>query len=232
MARELTSTAYALLGHIALRPWSAYELTRSLRRSLHWFWPRAESRIYDEARRLVALGLATSTTELVGARRRTTYAVTEDGRAALAAWLGTRPTTFAYHSEALLRVHLAVSGTKEDLLLAIDEMDRTAAGILDDARETASAYAEAGPALSDDAHVRALVLDHLVSLATTLHEWARRSRHEVDFWDGLDADERTLADAIRRMTRAIERVPGPMLRQAVRDRPPDVEDVRAAPTVG
>src|SRR4051812_9251890 len=204
MPQPLSSTAYALLGHIALRPWSAYELTRSLRRSLHWFWPRAESRIYDQARRLVDLGLAMASTERTGARKRTVYAATPAGRAALAQWLATEPETFAYHSEALLRVHLAGSGTKDDLLRAIDGVDATARAILADAREVATRYAEGGDTLEGDAHVGALVFDHLVSLATTLREWARRTHHEVDFWDDLEPDERKLAEGIRRMTKALE----------------------------
>jgi PadR family transcriptional regulator AphA len=204
MPQPLSSTAYALLGHIALRPWSAYELTRSLRRSLHWFWPRAESRIYDQARRLVDLGFATATTERTGARKRTVYAATPAGRAALGAWLSTEPETFAYHSEALLRVHLAAFGTKDELLRAIDGADATARAILADARTVATMYADGTHPLQGDAHIRALVFDHLVSLATTLREWARRTHHEVDFWDDLEPDERKLAEGIRRMTKALE----------------------------
>ena len=40
--RKLTPTSYAILGLLALRPWSAYELTKQVRRSLHFCWPRAE----------------------------------------------------------------------------------------------------------------------------------------------------------------------------------------------
>jgi hypothetical protein len=81
--------------------------------------------------------------------------------------------------------------------------------MLADAREVAATYAEGRHPLQDDAPVRALVFDHLVSLATTLQAWARRTRHEVDFWEGLDADERRQREAIRRMTRAVEHLPAP-----------------------
>ena len=204
MPSELSTTGYGVLGHIADRPRSAYELTQSLRRSLHWFWPRAESRIYDQARRLVDLGLAAATPERTGARKRTVYAVTPAGRAALAEWLATEPETFAYHSEALLRVHLAAFGTKDELLRAIDGVDATARAILADAREIAATYAEGRGTLEGDAHVRALVFDHLVSLAATLREWARRTHHEVDFWEDLEPDERKIAEGVRRMTKALE----------------------------
>jgi DNA-binding PadR family transcriptional regulator len=205
-ADRLTSTSYALLGHIALRPWSAYELTRSLRRSLHWFWPRAESRIYEQARTLVGLGLARARTERSGARSRTVYSATAAGRRALAAWLATEPEGFAYHSEALLRVHLAGFGTKDDLLRAIDAADRTAEGIFADARQVASMYREGIHPLQGDAHVRALVFDHLVSLGTMLRDWSDRTRREIARWDDLSPDGK-LERAVRRMSEAAAALP-------------------------
>src|SRR5260221_635909 len=53
--RRSSSTANAILGLLALRPsWSTWELTTQLRRNMRFFWPRAESRIFAEARRLEA----------------------------------------------------------------------------------------------------------------------------------------------------------------------------------
>jgi PadR family transcriptional regulator, regulatory protein AphA len=40
---------------------SAYELTKAMRRNLRFFWPRAEARIYAEAKRLAEAGLASAT---------------------------------------------------------------------------------------------------------------------------------------------------------------------------
>jgi DNA-binding PadR family transcriptional regulator len=80
---DATTTRCAILGQLALRDWSSYELARSTGRTLHWFWPRAESVIYAEARRLEAAGLAASRTEPAadGSRRtRTVYSITDAGR--------------------------------------------------------------------------------------------------------------------------------------------------------
>src|SRR6266545_3467936 len=38
----LSTTSYAVLGMLAVRPWSAYELTKQMRRSLAYCWPKAE----------------------------------------------------------------------------------------------------------------------------------------------------------------------------------------------
>ena len=90
---ELTVTSYALLGQLALRPWSVYEMTKNVGRTLHWFWPRAESVLYAEVKRLVTRGLAEASPE-PGARGRdrVVYAISDDGRAALQHWLAQPPT--------------------------------------------------------------------------------------------------------------------------------------------
>lgn len=110
--RALAESSYAILGHLALRPWSAYELTQSVRRSLRWFWSRADSRIYSELRKLADLGLATAQQEGPSSRPRTCYSITDQGRQLLAQWLATPSSRFLLHFEPLLRVHLASHGTK------------------------------------------------------------------------------------------------------------------------
>src|SRR5207245_995140 len=80
--RKLTPTSYAILGLLALRPWSAYELTKQVRRSLHFCWPRAETRLYQEPKNLVEHGLVKATTTVNGRRPRTEYAITAKGRKA------------------------------------------------------------------------------------------------------------------------------------------------------
>ena len=60
MAKPLTTTSYAILGLLRLRSWTSYELAKQVQKSLGWFWPRAERKLYDEPKNLVALGLATA----------------------------------------------------------------------------------------------------------------------------------------------------------------------------
>lgn len=63
-------------------------------RSLGRLWPRAQSKLYEEPKKLVEQGLAEARSEPVGQRPRTVYAITPEGRRALAAWLrepGTGP---------------------------------------------------------------------------------------------------------------------------------------------
>ena len=50
---RLTSTSFAVLGLLVVRPYSAYELAAQMRRSFVFIWPRAVSGIYEEPKRLV-----------------------------------------------------------------------------------------------------------------------------------------------------------------------------------
>jgi DNA-binding PadR family transcriptional regulator len=197
-----TTTRYAILGQLALREWSAYELARSMRRSVHWFWPRAESLIYAEAKRLAVDGLATGREEPAedGSRRtRTVYTITKTGRAMLTEWLGSEPGTFAMYSEPLLRVHLARFGTKEDLLRAITWTEHTADDLLADADTVAADFVAGRHLFQHEAHIRGLLFDALTAQASALRQWATSARAEADRWDTIHADETARRRAVRRM---------------------------------
>ena len=79
---DVPTTSYAVLGMLAIRPWSAYELNKQLRRSLAYCWPKTQSVLYDEPKRLAALGWARPRREPAGRRTRTVYEITPAGRQA------------------------------------------------------------------------------------------------------------------------------------------------------
>ncbi len=114
--RELTTTSYAVLGLLAIRPWSTYELATQMRRNLHYFWSRAESNLYAEPKRLIEDGLASARSEPVGKRRRTVYSITPKGRQALERWIGEPAGASRLESETLVKIMFAPSGSKGDLL--------------------------------------------------------------------------------------------------------------------
>ena len=78
--------SFAILGLLAIRPWSTYELTKLLGRSVQYVMPRTEANRYQEPKRLVAAGLATAGDESVGQRPRTVYSITPAGRARGRGW--------------------------------------------------------------------------------------------------------------------------------------------------
>ncbi len=116
---ELTTTSYAILGLLAVKPWTTYELAQQMGRAMSHFWPRARSKLYEEPKKLVAHGLARASAEQVGRRPRTLYTITPKGRRALAAWATTESAPPVLESEALLKVFFAEFGSKQDLLATI-----------------------------------------------------------------------------------------------------------------
>src|SRR3954468_7770174 len=115
MASPTTTTAQAVLGLLALRSWTTYELAKQVQRSLGWFWPRAERKLYDEPKRLVAAGWARSSAEMTGARPRTVYTITASGRRALRRWLSEPPEPPVLEFEGLVKVFFADGGSLDQL---------------------------------------------------------------------------------------------------------------------
>lgn len=200
-----TTTANALLGLLALRPsWPVYELTKQLRRNMRFFWPRAESRIYDEAKALVDRGFATAETTSAGGRRRTTYAITDAGREAVRSWLATATGGTALACEPLLRIFLLDLGDREQAYRALDQVVADAQAILDVGRVVGPEYLGGTAPFQDQVHVRAFVFDFLTNHALMLLEWAARTRAMLDAWPGMSADARDAAarDSIARLLAA------------------------------
>ena len=187
--RKLTATSYSLLGLLALRPWSAYELTKQVRRSLRFCWPRAETRLYQEPKNLVEHGLVKATTTANGRRSRTEYAITAKGRKALRAWLGEPSPPPRLESEALLRLFFAEQGTKEDLQATLAELEAQALELRREAVGLAAEYLAGTAPFPERIHILGLVgrftLDHTALVA----DWARWARAEVERWPAIDAAE-------------------------------------------
>jgi PadR family transcriptional regulator, regulatory protein AphA len=116
---RLTATTYAVLGLLAVQPWSTYELTRQMDRTLGRVWPRAQSKLYEEPKKLVARGLAEAVDETVGRRPRTVYSITDAGRRALAEWLREPGEGPVLEFEQLVKLSFAEHGTRDDALRTI-----------------------------------------------------------------------------------------------------------------
>jgi PadR family transcriptional regulator, regulatory protein AphA len=116
---RLTTTSYAILSLLAIKSWTTYELTQQMDRSLGRVWPRAQSKLYEEPKKLVAHGLARARDEKVGERPRTVYSITPKGRRALANWMREPGAGPVLEFEALLKVTFAEYGTRDDALASL-----------------------------------------------------------------------------------------------------------------
>lgn len=123
MARRLTRTSYALLSLLAVRPWTAYDLSGQMQRSLRYMCPRAESNVYAGMKALVEHGLAERRDEPAGPRRtRSLYAITPAGHDALASWLDVPGAGPEVEFEGLLKTCFSEHGTREDLLATLESV--------------------------------------------------------------------------------------------------------------
>ncbi len=179
---SLPTTSYAILGMLALRPWSAYELTQQTRRSLDYCWPTAESVLYSEPKRLVRLGLATAKRQAAGRRTRTVYAITAQGRRALAGWLATPPSPPGLEFEAMLRLLYADQGSKQDLLDAVRATRAWALARAPEALAQVRGYLADGGPFPERLHIITLFGRFYLDLFELLARWADLAEAEIMTW--------------------------------------------------
>lgn len=179
--RKLTPTSYAVLGLLAVRPWSSYELTGQMSRALRWFWPRAQSNLYQEPKKLVAHGLALATPDAVGRRPRTVYRITPGGRRALGRWLDQPGAGPVLEWEQLLKVFFAEHGTKAAALANL----RAASAWGDDIEalsiELAGEYLAGGP-FPDRMPQLILTGQFLTEFGDLVSRWAQWAEDVVKTW--------------------------------------------------
>jgi PadR family transcriptional regulator, regulatory protein AphA len=187
--RTLTTTSYAVLSVLSLRPHSTYDITRQMRLSMHYMWPRAESNVYAEPRRLVEASLATAREEWNGQRRRTVYSITEAGRAALAEWLASQSARQRYECEALVKVLFAENGTRDHLLASIRALGEDAAEVMRHFLRIAARYAAGEGEYPWRFGLSGLALRLLMEQQATTLRWAKWAEEIVAGWDApLSAD--------------------------------------------
>jgi PadR family transcriptional regulator, regulatory protein AphA len=187
-ARALTTTSHAVLAQLALRPWSTYELARQRVRYFRYVWPRAESAIYREVKRLAAMGLIGAKREYVGKRPRTVYSITDEGRHVLREWLGTPVSPFAMDFEAMIRLFIAPLGTKEQIVRTLQQVRADAQEMLRFGGQVKREFLDGRAALQDQVYIRALAVDFFVSLLRTVDGWAERTLAEIEGWEDLSPD--------------------------------------------
>jgi PadR family transcriptional regulator AphA len=186
--KQLTTTSFAVLAQLALRPWSTYELARQRIRYFRYVWPRAESAIYREVKRLAAMGLIAAKREYVGKRPRTVYSITGAGQEVLREWLDTPVSPFAMDFEAMIRLFIAPLGTKEQIVATLEQVRSDAQEMLHFGGAVKQEFLQGRAALQDQVYIRALAVDFFVSLLTTVDDWAARTLAEIEGWEDLSPD--------------------------------------------
>lgn len=101
-----TTLGFALLGLLARKPRTGYELTQALRAPIGFFWTSSHSQVYPELARLEADGLARyRIIDGPGPRDTKRYTITAAGRRVLGAWAVTPAPPERSRNELLLKVY-------------------------------------------------------------------------------------------------------------------------------
>lgn len=179
---DLTTTSYAILGLLAIRSWTTYELAQQMGRALGQFWPRAESKLYEEPKKLVAHGLARASSETVGKRPRTVYTITPKGRRALAAWIPTPGAGPVLEFEQLIKVFFAEHGSKGDLLTTIASVHEWTEGRAAVAVAVCREYLEGEGPFPERLAWLILVGRFLNEFTQTVGRWAEWATAVVEAW--------------------------------------------------
>jgi PadR family transcriptional regulator AphA len=189
MSDRLTTTSYAVLTQVAVRPLSSYELAQQRVRYFRYVWPRAESAIYREVKRLSSMGLLEGNKEYTGKRARTVYSVTEAGKVALREWLGTPISPFSMDFEAMLRIWVAPLGTKDEMIGTLKQVRADVQEMLEFAGQVKQEFIDGINVTQDQVYLRALPVDFFISLLNTVAAWVERTLTEIESWDDLMPSE-------------------------------------------
>ncbi len=182
MSRALTTTTYGVLGLIAVRPYSTYELAKAMGLSVGRVWPRAESKLFEEPKKLVDHGYARAHEETVGRRRRTVYSITAAGRRALAEWIAEPGDGPVLEFEGLVKLMFAGYGSRADALETIARAKAWAVEMNAGSIAAGERFAEGGGRYEERRATTLLVGAFLTDFYALVAQWSEWAAAEVETW--------------------------------------------------
>ncbi len=117
---KMTAVTPVLLGLLAMRPRSGYDIKTIVDRSTRFFWAASYGQIYPELKRLEEEGLVEGEDRPNGGRSRRVYSLTPAGHEALLDWMQSEITTIELRDESLLRLFFADAVPVEDALQLLE----------------------------------------------------------------------------------------------------------------
>jgi PadR family transcriptional regulator AphA len=199
--KQLTTTSYAILALLAVRPWSAYELAQQGRRQMGYFWPRGERGLYSEPKNLVAHQLASATKQRRGRQDRTEYSITDAGRRALRSWLAQPSQPPQFESEAVLRLAFAEHGSMRDASATLAELQAHAQQGRHEARIVAREYVEGAGPYPERVHLVTLVTVFFADYFDLIDAWSTWASEQIASWEN-----QTQTDTHTQALAALERI--------------------------
>jgi DNA-binding PadR family transcriptional regulator len=181
---NLPTRSYMVLGLLAIRDWTTYELARQMDRGFGDIWSASRSMVFEEPKQLLALGLARASTEHVGRRTRTRYGITPEGRAALRQWLAEPGAPPAMQFEGLLKVLLADGSDSSAVRPSLAAARQWAEALRETGREVAAEYDTGDGPFAERAHLVSVSFAFLWDFADLVLRWASWAESESASWPG------------------------------------------------
>ena len=119
-----TAVTPVVLGLLASKPRSGYDIKTIVDRSTRFFWAASYGQIYPELKRLEEAGLIEGEDVPNGGRERRVYKLTPAGREALEDWLLGTSYTVELRDESLLRLFFADALPHEQALMLLEGRKR------------------------------------------------------------------------------------------------------------
>lgn len=182
--QRIGTTSAAILGLLAAQPGTAYALAQRMKRNHHFIWPRAESKLYEEVKRLQRVGLVTVQRGSTGRRQHSVYRISARGRRALALWSKQPSSEPSLSFEALVKLAYADFGTVADARAHIASVQKHAEQMVALGRELAARYLDDAVELPERAHTNVLVWRFLAAQYRAMLDWAYSADAIVAAWDG------------------------------------------------
>jgi DNA-binding PadR family transcriptional regulator len=175
---ELSATAKVILGMLAARPRSGYEIKQLVDESARFFWAASYGQIYPELKRLESEGLIKGNESAHGARQRTIFHLTAKGKRAAREWIAEPPEILETRDEGLLKLFFAGSiEPKRAAQIARERAEASrekAAQLRSIERQTEDLQRRDGPEISPDAG-SLTVLWYGIEMSEWAADWFERA---------------------------------------------------------
>ena len=171
---EISSVGKVILGALAARPRSGYEIKRLVDNSTRFFWAASYGQIYPELRRLEREGLVAGASEPRGERRRRVYRLTPTGRAALREWLLTPGASAELRDEGLLKLFFADALEPDEALTVLQTVRADREAVLDRLRQIEERIPAKAPK-----PFSLLVLDYGIGLHEWMVDWCLKTERRL-----------------------------------------------------
>lgn len=175
----IKGTEAAILGLLCEGPRTGYAIKRDVEQRLGHFWSESYGHVYPMLERLHAGGLTARSVERQSGRPdRKVHTITEQGRAALAAWFEDPPSPQRPRNELLLRVFLGRHAEPDLLLRDVRSNRAWAASALAELEELTDRL-DAEAADEPDIHYWKLTLAYGLGVLRAHVAWARLAEEQL-----------------------------------------------------